>query len=282
VKLVVKTPSYAVYDDVLHATAFDRIWQYVQRGNYACVHHQMWLKAWRLSDGSPLAGPVLYSCESTARIANQCESQGALPSELVRNYVFPTGRHIDGLIETIAGNGEDWTELIGRRGTDWVGFTVRAFLYPQGAGLSWHLDLGRYSGAYIYYAHPTWNVKWGGELMVADMAARGPGCNPFDPQDPTTSSIYQPDESKRAGQHLDNSWENEKLMEMGTGRYIFPKPNRLVIVAPGCAHCVNPLTAAAGDKVRATITGFFITPAANRAARMTHGAVPALSTKILT
>ncbi len=40
-------------------------------------------------------------------------------------------------------------------------------------------------------------------------------------------------------------------MEMVTGRYVFPKPNRLVIVAPGCAHCINPLTTAAGDKVRA-------------------------------
>ncbi len=76
----------------------------------------------------------------------------------------------------------------------------------------------------------------------------------------------------RVGQHLDNAWENEKLMEMGTGRYVFPKPNRLVIVAPGCAHCINPLTAAAGDKVRATIAGFFITPAENCAAHAPGGA----------
>ncbi|MCH8999127.1 MAG: 2OG-Fe(II) oxygenase [Proteobacteria bacterium] len=265
-KLVIETPSFAVYDDVLQAPAFDRIWQYVQREKYTWVHHQMWLKAWRLSDGSPLAGPVIYSDETTARIANQCEDRDALPPELVRDFVFPTGRHVDGLVETIAAHGGDWTELIGRRGDDWVGFTVRAFLYPQGAGLSWHLDLGRYSGAYIYYAHPTWNVKWGGELMVADdagiadTAPREPGRPAFDPHDPTTSSIYQPDQSKRVGQHLDNAWENEKLMEMGTGRYVFPKPNRLVIVAPGSAHCINPLTTAAGDKVRATITGFFITP----------------------
>ncbi len=265
-KLVIKTPSFAVYDDVLQAPAFDRIWQYVQREKYTWVHHQMWLKAWRLSDGSPLAGPVIYSDETTARIANQSQGQDALPPELVRDFVFPTGRHVDGLVETIAAHGADWTELIGRRGNDWIGFTVRAFLYPQGAGLSWHLDLGRYSGAYIYYAHPAWNVKWGGELMVADaadaadIAAREPGGTAFDPHDPTTSSIYQRDETRRVGQHLDNTWENEKLMEMGTGRYVFPKPNRLVIVAPGCAHCINPLTAAAGDKVRATITGFFITP----------------------
>ncbi len=64
-----------------------------------------------------------------------------------------------------------------------------------------------------------------------------------------------------------------------TGRDVFPKPNRLVIVAPGCAHCINPLTADAGDKVRATIAGFFITPAENRAARAAGAAVPAPDTK---
>ncbi len=64
-----------------------------------------------------------------------------------------------------------------------------------------------------------------------------------------------------------------------TGRYVFPKPNRLVIVAPGCAHCINPLTAAAGDKVRATIAGFFISPAENRAPRAPGGAVPAPDTQ---
>ena len=240
----------------------------------------MWLKAWRLSDGSPLAGPVIYSCEATARIANKCESPGSLPPELVRTFVFPTGRHIDCLVETTTGHGGDWTNLIGRKDSDWVGFTMRAFLYPQGTGLSWHLDLGRYSGAYIYYALPAWNVKWGGELMVADMAVCPSGSRAFDPHDPATSGIYQPDGANRVGQHLDNAWKNEKLMEMGTGRYVFPKPNRRVIVAPGCAHCVNPLTAAAGDKVRASIAGFFIAPAEARMSRAAGGSVPAQGTKI--
>ncbi len=43
-------------------------------------------------------------------------------------------------------------------------------------------------------------------------------------------------------------------MQMGTGRYVFPKPNRLVIVAPGCAHCINPLIAAAGGGAQAPDT----------------------------
>ncbi len=67
-----------------------------------------------------------------------------------------------------------------------------------------------------------------------------------------------------------------------TGRDVFPKPNRLVIVAPGCAHCINPLTAAAGDKVRATIAGFFISPADNRAPRAAGGGAQAPDTKVPT
>ncbi len=52
-KPVIQTPSFAVYDDVLQAPAFDRIWQYVQREKYTWVHHQMWLKAWRLTPRRP-------------------------------------------------------------------------------------------------------------------------------------------------------------------------------------------------------------------------------------
>ncbi|MEE8202846.1 MAG: 2OG-Fe(II) oxygenase [Alphaproteobacteria bacterium] len=271
-KLVTKTSAFAVFDDVLSPPAFDQVWQYVQRENYQSVHHQMWLKAWRLGDGAPLAGPVIFSDRTTARVANNVESDDLLPDELVHNFVYPTGRQVDPLTETMLAQEGAWGELVGRKGREWVGFTVRAFLYPQGTALSWHLDLGRYSGAYIYYAHPYWNVKWGGELMVADDPTRDAG---GDPHDPTTASIYQPDKSMRFGQHLDNEWENERLMEIGAGRYVVPKPNRLVIVGLGTAHCINPVSNAAGDNARATITGFFIAPPEARSARAARGIEPA-------
>ena len=108
----------------------------MQRTNYASVHQQMWVKTWRLCDGAPLAGPVLFSNETTARLANQVPGNVALPSEMVRHCVFPTGRPIDPLLETISDQGAGWGDLIGRKDRDWCGFTARAFLYPQGTGLS--------------------------------------------------------------------------------------------------------------------------------------------------
>lgn len=276
---VTRTSSFAVYDDVLPPAEFQAVWEYMQRTNYTSVHQQMWAKTWRLCDGSPLAGPVLFSNETTARVANQVPQHMVLPPEMVQQCVFPTGRPIDQLFQTILQHGDDWSDLIGRQPQDWCGFTTRAFLYPQGTGLSWHLDLGRYSGAYIYYAHPNWNVKWGGELMIADDPAREKMGAAFDPHDPSHTSIYHPDKTKRFGQHLENTWENKKLLETGTGRYVMPKPNRLVIVSLGCAHCINPVSAAAGDNVRATLTGFFIAPEAARAARASQGVVPAAVAK---
>lgn len=272
---VMRTPAFAVYDDVLPAAEFAAVWEYMQRTNYASVHQQMWVKTWRLTDGAPLGGPVLFSNETTARVANRVPSHAALPEEMVRQSVFPTGQAIDPLLETITAQGPGWEDLIGAQDRDWCGFTARAYLYPQGAGLSWHLDLGRYSGAYIYYAHPHWNVKWGGELMIADDPNRERLGAAFDPHDPAQTSIYNPDKTKRFGQHLDNTWENKKLLETGTGRYIMPKPNRLVIVSLGCAHGINPVSIAAGDKVRASVTGFFIAPEAASAARAAKGLPPA-------
>jgi hypothetical protein len=45
------------------------------------------------------------------------------------------------------------------------------------------------------------------------------------------------------------------------------------------AHCINPLTTPAGDKVRATITGVFITPAEHRVARAPGGGAQTPDTK---
>jgi len=276
---VTRTSSFAVYDDVLPPAEFQAVWEYMQRTNYSSVHQQMWVKTWRLCDGSPLAGPVLFSNETTARVANQVPSHMTLPEEMMRQCVYPTGRPIDPLLDTITDQGAGWDDLIGRKDLDWCGFTARSFLYPQGTGLSWHLDLGRYSGAFIYYAHPHWNVKWGGELMIADDPARDRLGEAFDPHDPSCTSIYNPDKSKRFGQHLENTWENEKLLETGTGRYIMPKPNRLVIVSLGCAHSINPVSTAAGDKVRASVAGFFIAPEAARTQRASQGLAPAFQAK---
>lgn len=245
--------GFLVYDDVLDRDAFQNLWLFMQRTQYCWVHAQGWLKAWRLTDGMPLGGPVSYSDSGTAMALNP--TGGTPPNE----SVYPTGRHIDPLLSLIDEGHEGWSGLIGRRGEAWSGFTAKPFLYPQGTGLSWHEDTDSYTGAFTYYAHPEWNVSWGGELMfTSDVCGE---------RESIDASTYDPNPAARTGQHLDNSRENARLMEQGLGSFVFPKPNRLVIVQTGVAHAVNPVTKAAGDNVRASIAGFFIATPAERQRR---------------
>lgn len=244
-RLTAKGRGFLVYDEVLNQEAFENLWLYMQRCTYGWVHAQGWMKAWRLSDGMAFAGPVSYSDGEIARQLNG--PQWNAPPDCI----YPTGHHIDSLIQVIAQHHAQWAPLIGERGSDWLGFTAKPFLYPEGAGLSWHEDAYHYSGAFTYYAHPEWNVKWGGELLFG---GAGQGEN---------SSIYRHDRSERPGQHLDNSVENARLMDPGLGQFVFARPNRLVVVQTGVPHAVNPVTRAAGDRVRASVAGFFVAPRAS-------------------
>lgn len=251
-RLTARGTGFLVYDEVLDAEAFHNLWNFMQRTQYCWVHAQGWLKAWRLTDGTPLGGPPCFSDPETATLLNP----GAAPPP---GSCYPTGRPIDALLALIAAGQADWTGLIGQRGQNWIGFTAKPFLYPQGAGLSWHEDTGSYTGAFVYYAHPQWNVQWGGELMFTAEVEGDRARN--------QASIYSRDPAARTGQHLDNALENERLMERGLGQFVFAKPNRLIIVQTGVAHAINPVTRAAGDHVRASIAGFFIATPAERQRR---------------
>ena len=114
----------------------------------------------------------------------------------------------------------------------------------MGTGLSWHCDAGPYTGAFIYYAHPTWNAQWGGELLVAD------GCGDY----------AQADREDGRRHRLDNARENEILLREGTGRYVMPKPNRLVYLQGGTPHRIMPVLPAAGQNPRVSVAGFFVKP----------------------
>lgn len=71
-------------------------------------------------------------------------------------------------------------------------------------------------GAYIYYMHPAWKPSWGGELLIA---AGGAPC------------------------------------ESG-GAFVYPRPNRLVLLEGGTMHCIKKVESAAGRAGRASVSGF--------------------------
>lgn len=62
---------------------------------------------------------------------------------------------------------------------------------------------------------------------------------------------------KKAGFHLNSSELNNYIGD-GIGYYIVPKPNRLVIFKNNILHCIKKVENAAGNHVRASITGFFM------------------------
>lgn len=126
-------------------------------------------------------------------------------------------------------------EIVG----SWEEMVLRSYLYPRGTKLSWHNDALTYAGALTYYVHPHWGSTWGGELMVAEV-----------PEVPKTQPLIGP--------HLDHLWEDEYVGDKGIGHWIFPKPNRCVIMSGGVYHSVSRVDPDAGDHVRASVVGFLM------------------------
>ena len=114
------------------------------------------------------------------------------------------------------------------------------YLYTRGIKLSWHFDGDVFSGAFNFYVHPYWASTWGGEFMFAETP----------PADPSRTAY---------GAHPDfgHGWEDQQLAAIGIGSWLLPKPNRMVIIAPGTFHSVNRVDADAGDNVRCAITAFY-------------------------
>jgi hypothetical protein len=120
----------------------------------------------------------------------------------------------------------------------WTGFSASAWVYRPGAGLEWHSDTGRLA-AYIYYMHPAWRSSWGGELLVAADDSSSSGV--------TAAALSSSDNSRSAV---------EAVCRTG-GVFIYPRPNRLVLLRGGTLHCVKKVESAAGNAVRASVSGFF-------------------------
>jgi len=217
------TPSVLIVDDFLDEEAWTEVWTHFQFAELSPVSRTA--GAWKLGDGVPLGGDEIVTP------ARDAELDGDQPKE----GVYPSGTALDRVVEALLGEAAGFAPLVGE---EWAHVTARPYVYPTGAGLSWHGDDSAvYSGAYIYYAHPHWNAHWGGELLVAhnDAAADLP----------------------IMGHRFDDEGYSAALMEGGEGRFILPRPNRLVVLG-GAPHMVTPVRPAAGSNVRASVSGFFL------------------------
>ena len=236
-KVTVENDQIIVFDDFLSAEAFRFVWNFVLEARFRYVNNDQWIKAFRLADGAALWSDVFTS--------------KPMPSDRTAlSQSYPTGKGVDCFIEALAKVAKDYPEFVGKEGPDWELFFVRPYLYPSGAGLSWHTD-GRQdvSCAFVYYAHPEWNAAWGAELLV----------DGSDFRDLTYPELEMYDGERRTpGLHMDHEIASRAVMSFGVGTYVMPKPNRLALIRRGVLHRINPVSAAAGDHVRSSLTGFFV------------------------
>ena len=218
-----RPPSFLVIDDFLDEEAWTDVWSMFQFSDLAPVTRTA--GAWKFDDGAPMGGDEIVTPPRDADL----ETGDGQPGQ------FPSGTALDHVLAAVLGHAATFAPLVG---TEWAHVTARTYVYPTGSALSWHGDdTALYAGAYIYYAHPDWNAHWGGELLLAETSAA--------------------DDLPIMAHRFDDEGYSASLMEHGEGRFVMPKPNRLVVLG-NAPHMVSPVRAAAGSNVRASVSGFFL------------------------
>ena len=211
----------AIYDSVLPQQDFEDLWQQIQIEDYKTPTRN----------------------ENWIKVWRLNDGFSVSSREFLKSR-SPFKNAFDKVLDVVLKVSSRHSSLVGLENKDWVDITLRSYLYPRGTKLSWHDDTGGYAGAFSYYVHPKWGSTWGGELLVAD-----------------TASFEHIRASATHGPYIERAWEDEYLLGEGRGRFISPKPNRLVLTAGGVYHAINRVDPDAGDHLRCSISGFFITPA---------------------
>ncbi|MBA3351587.1 MAG: 2OG-Fe(II) oxygenase [Blastocatellia bacterium] len=133
--VALKTENVCVIDHLLPQKDFLEVWDGLQSEQFSAPHMQgKWLKAWRLTGGSPLWGPPKHR---------------------------RTGDYLDVVWDAFMKLRVEHPEFVTK-----PGMTLTPYIYPPGTKLAWHADHD-YAGAFTYYCHPQWGATWGGELLIA-------------------------------------------------------------------------------------------------------------------
>lgn len=211
-----------VVDDVLDERRFSELGRELAHGRYESVHLRGWDKAWRVTDGEPLRGAAVYY-----------DPAGVVDRPGVR---YPTGSVVDLVIDALRSISEDNPAVAGREGRDWRAVFLTPWLYPVGSALSLHRDGGAYSGAFTYFAHPTWGVHWGGELVL----------------------LADDEPALPRAQLGVTGWLEADEVGTALATCVFARPNRLVMLGPDRPHLIHRVDRNAGDRVRTSLAGFFL------------------------
>jgi hypothetical protein len=237
VRVAHRSELVTVIDDLLPPERFASLAASLQILEYAPVHERGWVKGYD-PHGLVLRSELVMRGERD-KTPTAMAHVGALMDELA-SADSPLRQHFPA-----------------RVGAAHQTVTGRVVLFGRGAGLSWHRDGDHLAGAFVYYGHPDWSSNWGGELMV--MAAPSRDGDPA----PGVPAAQRPgrDDAVRyvtVGPEFGVSRAEAARRDVGMGTFISAKPNRMVILAPTTEHSVAPVTAAAGDRFRCAIAGFFL------------------------
>jgi hypothetical protein len=227
-----------VIEDFLDRDAFRRLSTSIQYLDYEPIHSTKWNK--------PYGPPGLPIIQTAGVLRGQKEST-------------PAGLGLIG--DFVEGLRTSGAPLSDGPGAEVVGsriLTGKLVAMGAGAGLFWHADTDQVSGAYIFYAHPRWDSSWGGELMVLDGESQlGVGERAAGTSDGASRPDYEA-VGAVIGPDFRTDPAEERRMQVGTGRFYAPRPNRLVLINGKVEHRVNPVLPAAGDHFRCSIIGFAI------------------------
>ncbi len=235
----IEHPHFTVIDDFLEEEDWTRLWSDYQFMDLMPVSRTG--GAWKLEDGIPLGGrECVLERDSQAQVLGPQEE--AVHEEHWGDARDPIAELLAQVILSKA-----HPRLID---DNWVRLAGRAYVYPRETGLSWHVDdHDLYAGAFIYYAHPLWDAHFGGELLIGE-----------------TIQEDENDELPIMAYRFETESYSQRMLEVGCGQFIMPKPNRLVLLS-GAPHMIAKVSAAAGQNIRASVAGFFLRPGADEEIR---------------
>jgi hypothetical protein len=225
--------AYAVVDDFLSPQEHLDLWVAFQDAVRTPGRVHDWSRGYQRSSG----GDVHDAGDSPPRAPSLREDTTGSPPLPPALQVFS-----EKLFALVTGDGPPLAIA------PWTGFSLGTWTYRPGTGLGWHSDTGWLAG-YIYYLHPVWRSNWGGELLVATEDDDAPsGAKSI-----ARSAVHSAPAPAASGGTGDAA---ESVCRTG-GVFIYPRPNRLVLLRGGTLHCIKKVETAAGDSSRTSLSGFF-------------------------
>ncbi|WP_437569832.1 2OG-Fe(II) oxygenase [Sorangium sp. So ce542] len=236
-----------VIDDFLSEPVYDEIYEFLCATDYEHINTKGKVaRVWRVRDGFPLRTSLnlFYFTDERRKPAGP--------------WVYPTATALDRFVDALNARMSEVAHFVGQPGRDWDRFSVTGWRYPRETGLSLHDDGSEtYSAAYVYFVHPRWDIHWGGLLVLLDAAANARLA--AHKRDRDALAYYRK-------KWADPTDENALVEEPGLARCVFPRRNRLVLIAPDAYHLVTKVNIDAGDTARLSLAGFFMKPGRGDAA----------------